>query len=320
MDAALKANLARKEDLHPRNQHRARYDFPQLIARSPELGAFVAVNAYGQPTIDFADPAAVKAFNRALLMQHYGVAHWDIPPRYLCPSVPGRADYMHYMADLLAAGNEGVIPRGKSVTVLDIGTGANCIYPIVGTHEYGWRFIGSDIDALALRVAKQIVASNKSLATVECRQQALRDHIFEGIIRPKDVIDFTVCNPPFHASPDEATARARRKWKNLDKETTAAPVLNFGGQSNELWCEGGEPAFLGRMVAESAAFGKQCAWFSSLVSKKTSLPGVYAALTRAGAEDVRTIGMAQGQKISRIVAWTFQDTAALQAWRGRWKG
>lgn len=306
MDAQLKALLAQKTDLHPRSQHRQRYDFPQLIARNPALAAFVITNKHGQPTIDFAQPDAVKIFNQALLMQHYDIAHWDIPAQYLCPSVPSRADYLHYMADLLAESRNGEIPQGKAVTVLDIGTGANCIYPIVGTHEYGWRFIGAEIDALALRVAKAIVAGNKRLTPlVELRHQASKAHIFEGIIQPKDSITFTMCNPPFHGSAEDVQARARRKWNSLGKDTAGKPLLNFGGQANELWCEGGEPAFLTTMAMESVQFAAQCQWFSSLVSKKTTLPVLYAALERVGATDVRTIGMAQGQKISRIVAWRF---------------
>ena len=85
-----------KEGLHPRNRFRARYDFPQLIACSPALGAFVKPNAYGNASIDYADPLAVKALNQALLRQAYDLEHWDIPPGYLCPPIPGRSDYLYH--------------------------------------------------------------------------------------------------------------------------------------------------------------------------------------------------------------------------------
>lgn len=119
--------------LHPRNRHLGRYDFPRLIAGSPELERFVILNPYGRQSIDFADPAAVKAFNRALLQQFYDVREWDIPDGYLCPPIPGRADYLHYLADLLGASHDGLIPRGPSLRALDVGTGANCIYPCSAT-------------------------------------------------------------------------------------------------------------------------------------------------------------------------------------------
>jgi hypothetical protein len=109
----------------------------------------VARNRYGTESIDFANPAAVKALNQALLKKFYDIAHWDIPPGYLCPPIPGRADYIHHVADLLAGEHEVAIPRGPSVAVLDIGIGANCVYPIVGCHDYGWQFVGTDIDVFA---------------------------------------------------------------------------------------------------------------------------------------------------------------------------
>jgi 23S rRNA (adenine1618-N6)-methyltransferase len=98
----------------------------------PELGQFVIINPYGKESIDFANPDAVRVFNRALLKAFYGIAHWDIPADYLCPPVPGRADYVHFLADLLASVNDGKIPRGSIVRVLDIGMGANCVYPLIG--------------------------------------------------------------------------------------------------------------------------------------------------------------------------------------------
>lgn len=307
--------------LHPRSRHRGRYDFPQLIRSSPELAAFVAPNEYGDAAINFAEPAAVKALNRALLTQFYGVQHWDVPAGYLCPPIPGRADYVHNLADLLGTANEGVVPTGKGVRVLDVGVGASCIYPIIGRHEYGWRFVGADVDPVALRVAKQIVASNTGLAgAVELRQQPAATNIFSGVVKPKEVFDLTMCNPPFHGSPAEAKAASRRKEHNLGMSKGAQPVLNFGGHSTELWCQGGEAAFLWRMAEESALIRSSCFWFTTLVSKKETLPGLYKSLQKLGALEVRTIGMAQGHKASRLVAWTFLDAPQQQAWRTkRWR-
>jgi 23S rRNA (adenine1618-N6)-methyltransferase len=53
------------------------------------------------------------------------------PANYLCPPIPAVADYLHYLADLLADGSGGV-PRGIKVRALDVGVGANCIYPLLG--------------------------------------------------------------------------------------------------------------------------------------------------------------------------------------------
>lgn len=311
-----------KSGLHPRNRHRSRYDFPALIASCPALQPFVKPNAWGDVSVDFADPAAVKMLNRALLQHYYGIEHWDIPADYLCPPIPGRADYIHHLADLLATSNGGEIPRGKGVAILDVGVGANCIYPIIGQREYGWRFTGSETDAISLGAAKMIVAMNPTLKnTVRLRQQKQSAFIFNGIIGVADRFDATLCNPPFHGSEQEAQASTRRKLHKLGKgEVADKPVQNFGGKNNELWCEGGEEAFVRKMVEESVSKAQNCLWFTSLISKNTTLPAIYYALKQAGAEEVRTIEMAQGQKISRFVAWTFHNAAQQAAWAAeRWQ-
>lgn len=305
-----------KGQLHPRNRHQGRYDFPRLIEASPELGRFVILNPYGKQSIDFADPEAVRVFNRALMRQLYGIAHWDIPPGYLCPPIPGRADYLHGLADLLAESSDGAIARGKGVRVLDIGTGANCIYPLLGHSDYGWRFVGSDIDPVALAAARSIVQANGLAESIELRQQQAPQHIFQGLLASDERFTLTLCNPPFHASAAEAASGSTRKWKNLGKldPKRKLPVLNFGGQSNELWCAGGEVAFLRRMARESATAAGQVLWFSSLVSKAGNLAAFNAALQQAGALEIRQVDMAQGNKQSRFVAWTFHEVAARRAW------
>jgi 23S rRNA (adenine1618-N6)-methyltransferase len=292
---------------HPRNRHRGRYDFAALLRASPALAAFARDNGHGETSIDFAQPAAVKALNRALLASWYGMAHWDIPDGYLCPPIPGRADYVHGLADVLALGNGGEVPRGPSVRVLDIGVGANAIYPLIGHGEYGWRFVGSDIDPVALKAAAAIVEANALGDAIELRLQTNPAHILRNLVRPDDRFDLTLCNPPFHPSAREAAAASQRKWRKLGKP---ARNLNFGGQARELWCKGGEAAFIHTMIGESAQIAHQVRWFSTLVSRSENLPAIHRALREAHAAQVLTTPMAQGQKQSRFVAWTFLDDAA----------
>ncbi|MFU2316631.1 23S rRNA (adenine(1618)-N(6))-methyltransferase RlmF [Rahnella sp. PCH160] len=305
-----------KSGLHPRNRHRTRYDFPALIASSPELAPFVTENKWGDLSVDFANHQAVKALNRALLRDCYQIENWDIPADYLCPPIPGRADYVHHLADLLASSNNGNIPQGKDISVLDIGVGANCIYPIIGLREYGWRFTASEIDPVSMAAAKKIVATNPQLTNqVRFRLQAKPPRILDTIIRNDERYDAVLCNPPFHASAADAASGSQRKRQNLglDRRTGNAE-LNFGGQHNELWCEGGEEAFVVRMAEESAGKAQNCFWYTVLVSKKTTLPLLYDALNEEGVTDIRTIEMTQGNKISRFVAWTFLTPSQQKSW------
>ena len=298
-----KKDRSEKQALHPRNLHRAHYDFEQLGKACPELNTFVFTNAYGNASIDFADPQAVKTLNKALLKVFYGISDWDIPQGYLCPPIPGRTDYIHYAADLLASCNNGVVPSGSGIHVLDVGTGANCIYPLTRNALYGWSFTGSDVDPKAIASAERITAANGQLkGKINIRLQANKNNIFKGIIQAADRFDLSICNPPFHASREEAQAGTNRKQRNLGQKKGA---LNFGGQSNELWYTGGERAFITKMIAESVLFASQCNWFTSLVAKSASLESIYYALEKANAADVRTVKMAQGSKISRMIAWKF---------------
>ncbi|MDD4646415.1 MAG: 23S rRNA (adenine(1618)-N(6))-methyltransferase RlmF [Bacteroidales bacterium] len=296
-----------KSSLHPRNPHRFRYDFKALTACCQELAKYVAVNKYNNESIDFANPDAVKALNRALLKHFYGITDWDIPVNYLCPPIPGRADYIHYMADLLASGNGGEIPRGEQVRVLDIGIGANCVYPIIGSREYGWSFVGTDVDPVAIESARKIVEMNSVLhGKVELRLQPKAADIFTGIIKPGEQFDLSVCNPPFHSSLEEAAAATKRKLHNLNPGNTGKrAVQNFGGQNVELIYAGGEEAFVRRMIQQSSRIPQQCKWFSTLIARSEHLPAVYKSLEIARASEVKTIDMAQGQKVSRVVVWRF---------------
>ncbi len=295
-----------KSGLHPRNRHRERYDLKLLTANYPELAPFVKVNAYNDESIDFFDPQAVMMLNKALLKQYYGIVYWNIPPGYLCPPIPGRADYIHHIADLLGSCNHGIIPTGNKITCLDIGVGANCVYPIIGNKEYGWSFIGSDIDPVSIESAGKIVELNPVLnGKIELRLQTNSSDIINGIIQKDEHIDLTLCNPPFHPSMEAAQSGTLRKLNNLNARRIAKPVLNFGGNNRELWCEGGEEWFVNKMIHQSRQFATSCFWFSTLVSKKSNLKGIYGALNKSEVIEVRTIPMGQGNKISRVVAWTF---------------
>lgn len=280
-----------KAELHPRNPHRGLYDFKKLISACPDLAEFVLFNPYGNESIDFANPQAVKALNKAILLLHYNLV-WDIPNGYLCPPIPGRADYIHYVADL--------VDGKKDIRVLDIGTGANCIYPLIGHKSYGWSFVGTDIDPKSISIAEKNIKANSLDGVIELRLQTNPKSIFEGVIGKGESFDISMCNPPFHTSAEEARSGTMRKNKNLKTKG-----LNFGGKSNELWCEGGEAAFITQMIKESV--NVDCKWFTTLVSKEDNLHKIYKALEKHKPTQVKKLEMGQGQKKSRIVAWTFLD-------------
>ena len=310
-----------KSRLHKRNRNRERYDLKALIQSTPELKAFVKPNKYGDDSVEFANPNAVKLLNKALLNYYYGIKSWEFPDENLCPPIPGRADYLHYMADLLSENNFGKIPTGNKISCYDIGTGASCIYPLIGVVEYEWSFIASDIEPKSIKSAQSIVDANKNLkGQIDIRLQPNPKDLFYGVIKREDKFDLSICNPPFHASAADAKKEASRKVQNLSGRVTSKPELNFSGISNELIYEGGEHRFIHNMIRESLKFSKNCLWFSTLVSKQSNVKGIVSALEKIKAFEIRTIPMGTGNKSTRIIAWTFLSKEERKQWReDRWQ-
>jgi len=306
--------------MHPNNAHKNGYPMDKLCKRHPALKAFITPAKSGQPSIDFANPAAVKALNTALLAYYYNMTYWDIPAGYLCPPVPGRADYLHGIADLLQADAANKAPRasGSKVKGLDIGVGANAIYPILGSQLFGWQFVGSDIDKKSIENCQTIIQRNPPLSSLfSVRHQPNKACIFSGIIHEDDYFSFTMCNPPFHKSASDANKGSVKKVANLSRHKnkrannkgrlrlSSKPPLNFEGQSNELWCDGGELAFIQTMIKESVVVKSQVGWFTCLVSKSAHLKAINTSLNYYNAAEIKTLNMGQGQKQSRFVAWRF---------------
>lgn len=314
-------NQQEKARLHSRNKNRERYDLSALTTATPLLKEHVSPNKFGNDSVDFSSPLAVKLLNQALLNHYYGIKNWEFPNENLCPPIPGRADYIHHMADLLCENNFGTIPTGDKITCLDVGIGASCIYPIIGVTEYQWKFIGSDINPLSIESAQSIVNSNPSLKDkVECRLQANPKNIFQSILGKEDKIDLTICNPPFHSSIEEAQKGTQRKTKNLSKKKVSPAELNLAGINKELVYDGGEYRFIQNMIQESKVISKNCYWFSTLVSKQSNLKGIYQLLERADALQIKMIPLGTGNKSSRIVAWTFLSRVERKEWKEtRWK-
>jgi 23S rRNA (adenine1618-N6)-methyltransferase len=289
-----------------------------LVLACAELKPFIIKSKYGRDSIDFSNPAAVKQLNRALLINHYGLSEWNIPNGYLCPPIPGRVDYLLGLNDELVSHlkNTGAAKASDKIKALDIGTGANLIYPIAGQALFGWNWLGTDIDQGSINNAQSIIDANPSLRNmVKLKLQPNIKHIFNGIFESNDYYDVSCCNPPFHKSAAEAQAGSVRKNNNLSrnkkkrqsdlKSTYSEKTLNFEGQSNELWCEGGELAFITNMIVESKLVASQVGLFSCLISKKENIKVLSEKIKAVKTTSSHVHEMEQGNKISRFITWSF---------------
>ncbi|WP_339844526.1 23S rRNA (adenine(1618)-N(6))-methyltransferase RlmF [uncultured Dokdonia sp.] len=281
--------------MHPNNKNIGPYLFKQLRKANKELAPYVLETDRGIQTIDFTNPKAVLELNRAILLSDYSLNWYEIPEGYLCPAIPGRVDYLHYLNDFIGK---------EDAHGLDIGTGANFVYPLLAGSVFNWKMKGVDIDAKAIRNANTILEKNTHLkGFLTATYQQDRANIFTGAILPGEHYDFTMCNPPFYSSEKDAFKATKEKSKGLKLKEVER---NFAGQSNELWCNGGEALFIKRMVKESVNFKSQVGWFTTLVSKSEHLPKIKKQLEKLNAEH-RTVDMSQGNKKSRFLAWRFKE-------------
>lgn len=280
------------KSLHPNNIHKRGYDFEFLMKNNKNLIPFI-VEKFEKLTIDFSNPKAVKFLNKALLNSYYGIPNWEFSDKNLCPPIPGRVDYIHYLADLIKGENK--------VSVLDVGTGATCIYPILGSVIYNWNFVASDINKHSLKIAQDNIDNNNLGDKIKLRYQEDVSKILTGIIKSGEKFTLTMCNPPFYSSIDEATLVNKKKNKNLGTNLTR----NFSGIKEELCYEGGEKAFLHNYLYQSSLFSDSSLWFTSLVSRKENVKSMERSSKKIGVKDFINIPMPQGNKVTRIVCWKF---------------
>ncbi len=284
--------------MHPDNKHQNAYDFKQLIKVHPPLKNYVLTIAYGRLSIDFSKSQAVKALNTALLKSTYGVQYWDIPAQNLCPPIPGRADYILYLNDLI---NKHQLTQ-KPVKILDIGTGANLIYPILGCKIFDWQFIATDIDPKSLDNAKKIIRKNNLEHCIKLKRQVNPKNILKGVIEKQEHFTASMCNPPFFDSLEAAQKANRRKNRHLKHPIRQR---NFQGIANELWIEGGELSFIKKYMNESLQYSRQIKLFTTLVSNKKHLALLIRYLKRKKVNKYEVIPMQQGQKTMHILVWNF---------------
>ncbi|XP_020079913.1 methyltransferase-like protein 16 [Ananas comosus] len=305
--------------MHPRNRYtESPPDFALLASLYPSLRPFVSSpssssSSSSRASIDWTDPAATRELSRVLLLHDHGV-HWWIPDGQLCPTVPNRSNYIHWIEDLLASDliPESSVSDGR-VRGFDIGTGANCIYPLLGASLLGWSFVGSDVTDVALEWAKRNVESNPHLAElIEVRNandssssvidnteslelESKKDcycgpPILLGVVKDGESFDFCMCNPPFFESIEVAGLN---------------PKTSCGGTAAEMVCSGGERAFITRIIKDSVSLKHSFRWFTSMVGRKVNLKFLVSKAHEVGASVVKTTEFVQGQTARWGLAWSF---------------
>lgn len=286
------------KNLHSKNRFNRRYDFGKLVQVVPELKSHLINLGADQVSIDFGNPQAVFLLNKALLESEYPIRDWRILAGSLCPSIPSRLNYILYLSDHMTASD-------RPVRALDIGTGSNLVYPLLGHFEKNWHFVGSEVHHPSIQHARHLLNRNKRLKKyIELRKQEQTEHILQGIIQPGEYFDVVLCNPPFYKSAEDYRATLQKKNQKLHGRNQS-DASNFQGLGNELWYPGGEKKFIRQMIYESLSLKDQIGLCSVLISNKDHIKPLRAILEHQGVNSISVIPMLQGNKASRILCWRF---------------
>eukprot|EP00644_Phytophthora_capsici_P013979 jgi/Phyca11/4657/fgenesh1_pm.PHYCAscaffold_3_\ len=224
------------------------------------------------------DPFAVRELTKTLLLHDFGL-HWDIPINRLCPPLPNRLNYLHWIEDLITQANWSNVAAGEkrnedTVSGIDVGTGANCIYAL----------LGATMNKNVARNHLGELISVKRTHTDKLLLEPLQDEPLDSKFH------FVMCNPPFFDSMSEADTN---------------PDSSCMGSVNEMVYPGGEVAFIGNMILESEKLQDRVLWFTSMLGKKSSLRKLLALLRGAKVQSTRTTEFFQGRTKRWGIAWTF---------------
>ncbi|MCJ1249465.1 hypothetical protein MMC30_006689 [Trapelia coarctata] len=282
-----------------RNIYREDVDFSALALQDPEFNKFVKSN--GQ--LDFSNPEAVKQLTKSLLKRDFGLK-LELPDDRLCPPVPNRLNYILWIQDLLDTTSDSYTDRynpDRGVTGLDIGTGASCIYPLLGCIQRPkWRFAVTDIDEKNLEYAKRNIIANGLKNRIRPLKTEPNGPLIPLDAFGLDSIDFTICNPPFYASPSELLASAAAKSRPPHSACTGADI--------EMVTPGGEIAFVTRMIDESCRLKERVQWYTSMLGKYSSVSSIIEKLKAKGIGNWAVKEFVQGGKTRRWgVAWSWGD-------------
>nr|GMD13920.1 U6 small nuclear RNA (adenine-(43)-N(6))-methyltransferase isoform X1 [Ipomoea batatas] len=327
--------------IHPRNKYSENPpDFGLLASHYSSFAPYVFYARSGRPTIDWTDFNATRELTRVLLHHDHGLDWW-IPDGQLCPTVPNRSNYIHWIEDLLSS---EIIPKVQSydntVKGFDIGTGANCIYPLLGASLLGWRFVGSDFTDVALEWAERNVKSNPHISElIEIRNVATQDSSSDKevpngpMINCKQDVDDSNAKPvgiePLSGSHEVQLNMSKnyhgppilvgvvKEGENFDfcmcnppffetiEEAGQNPKTSCAGTPEEMVCPGGEQAFITRMIDDSVQLRQSFRWYTSMIGRKASMKVLVSKLWEVGATVVKTTEFVQGQTCRWGLAWSF---------------
>ncbi|XP_052612026.1 LOW QUALITY PROTEIN: RNA N6-adenosine-methyltransferase METTL16 [Peromyscus californicus insignis] len=291
--------MALSKSMHARNRYKDKPpDFAYLASKYPDFKQHIQINLNGRVSLNFKDPEAVRALTCTLLREDFGLSI-DIPLERLIPTVPLRLNYIHWVEDLIGHqdSDKSTLRRG-----IDIGTGASCIYPLLGATLNGWYFLATEVDDMCFNYAKKNVEQNNLSDLIKVVKVPQKTLLMDALKEESEIIyDFCMCNPPFFANQLEAQGVNSRNSRRPPPSS-----VNTGGIT-EIMAEGGELEFVKRIIHDSLQLKKRLRWYSCMLGKKCSLAPLKEELRIQGVPKVTFTEFCQGRTMRWALAWSFYD-------------
>ncbi|XP_067866637.1 RNA N6-adenosine-methyltransferase mettl16 [Heterodontus francisci] len=290
--------MALNKSMHPRNRYKDQPpDFTYLASKYTEFQQHIHTSLTGKVSLNFKDPEAVRALTCTLLKEDFGLTI-DIPLERLIPTVPLRLNYIHWVEDLIGSGPD----KTKLIRGIDIGTGASCIYPLLGATMNGWFFLATEVDDMCFNYAKKNVEQNHLSDLIKVVKVPQKTLLMDALKEESEIVyDFCMCNPPFFANQLEA--------KGVNSRNPSRPPpssVNTGGIT-EIMAEGGELEFVKRIIHDSLQLKKRLRWYSCMLGKKCSLAPLKEELRQQEVPKVTHTEFCQGRTMRWALAWSFYD-------------
>ena len=235
-------------------------NFNHLGQKYPSFSPYVKKTKYNTYTIDWKNGEAVRELTKCLLNKDFGIQYYELPNNYLIPTLPSRLNYILYLKKLYNIFGIGAKSKNTHY-VFDVGTGANLVYPILGSKMFNWNFVCSEINNNSIKIANNIIQGNnidpKKIVIIKQNDST---KIFDGILDnfqkflQKNKFIFSMCNPPYYDYENEI------KFDNSHTDNE----YNF----EEVYTKGGEKQFILQMIKESETYKNKIFIFTSLVGKK----------------------------------------------------
>lgn len=234
--------------------------------------------------------------------------------------VANRHNYILWLKRLLDTSSYDQLDR--KVVGLDIGTGASCIYPLLGCAQRPWSFIATgklqytlqgflltnrypDIDAKSLEFATKNVQLNDLHSRIRLVERKPQDPLIPLDELSIDNFDFCMTNPPFYKSEEEMVESAAQKSR--------PPFTACTGSKTEMVTDGGEVGFVERILRESLALRERVQWYTAMFGFLSSLTSFIEKLREHNIDNFAVTEFVQGNKTRRwALGWSFQPMRPAQ--------